>query len=592
MASLNTNLVTSPTSTPPLWHPKPCHAISQLTLSINKRSFHTIRSSSDRDHHNKTNGHDLPPNIARIDRRNMLIGLGGLSTGVAGLSGMDNSHNRLAMAAPIQAPDLTKCGPADLPAGAKPTDCCPPSDLKIIDFQLPPASSPMRVRPAAHLVDKEYIAKYTKAIAMMKALPSNDPRNFTQQANVHCAYCDGAYDQIGFPDLEIQVHNSWLFFPWHRFYLYFNERILGKLIGDPTFALPYWNWDAPNGMRIPSMYTNPSSSLYDKLRDAKHQPPTLVDLDFNGTDPNISDKEQIQSNLTIMYRQVVSNGKTAQLFLGTPYRAGGEPDPGAGSLENVPHGPVHTWTGDRNQPNGENMGNFYSAARDPIFFAHHTNVDRMWTIWSGLGGKRRDFTDPDWLNASFLFYDENAQLVRVKVRDCLDPSLMRFKYQEVDIPWLKAKPTPKRPKGTKPSQELKKKSIKDGFPISLNKVVQVTVKRPKTTRSQKEKEEEEEVLVIEGIELDRDEAVKFDVYVNDEDEATRPDKSEFAGSFVNVPHKHGKKKRKVKTCLRLGITELLEDLGVEDDDEVVVTIVPRSGKKVVSIGGVKIVFAS
>ncbi|OVA00542.1 Tyrosinase [Macleaya cordata] len=346
-----------------------------------------------------------------IDRRNMLIGLGGLY-GVSSLVGVDRS----AMAAPIMPPDLSKCGPADLPAGAAPTNCCPPTDLKIIDFKPPSSSTPLRVRPAAHLVDEAYIAKYTKAIELMKALPDDDPRSFKQQANVHCAYCDGAYDQIGFPDLQIQVHNSWLFFPFHRYYVYFHEKILGSLIGDPTFALPYWNWDgAPDGMKMPSIYANTKSSLYDKLRDAKHQPPTLVDLDYNLVDPNTTPQQQLSSNITIMYRQMVSNGKTALLFLGSPYRAGGQPDPGAGSIENVPHGPVHSWAGDRTQPNVENMGNFYSAARDPIFFAHHANVDRMWTLWKGLGGKRKDFTDPDWLNAAFLFYDENKQLVRVKV---------------------------------------------------------------------------------------------------------------------------------------------------------------------------------
>ena len=67
------------------------------------------------------------------------------------------------------------------------------------------------------------------------------------------------------------------------------------------------------------------------------------------------------------------------------------------------------------QPNFENMGNFYSIARDPIFFLHHANVDRMWSVWKTLGGKRRDFTDTDWLDARFLFYYENAMLIRVKV---------------------------------------------------------------------------------------------------------------------------------------------------------------------------------
>lgn len=284
------------------------------------------------------------------------------------------------MAAPIAPPDLSKCGPANLPAGAVPINCCPPPDTKIIDFELPSSSTPCRVRPAAHLVD-EYIAKYNKAYELMKALPDDDPRSFKQQANVHCAYCDGAYDQAasGFLKMEIQIHGSWLFFPFHRYYVYFHEKILGSLIGDPTFALPFWNWDAPAGMQMPSMFANPDSSLHDKLRDAKHQPPYLLDLNYNLVDSNLPAQQQYTSNLTTMYRQMVSGAKTATLFLGSPYRAGDVANPGAGTLEYVPHGPVHFFAGDRSQPNVENMGNFYSAARDPIFFAHHSNCDRLWT---------------------------------------------------------------------------------------------------------------------------------------------------------------------------------------------------------------------
>ena len=36
------------------------------------------------------------------------------------------------------------------------------------------------------------------------------------------------------------------------------------------------------------------------------------------------------------------------------------------------------------RPNGEDMGNFYSAARGPVFFAHHGNIDRrLWHVWRG-----------------------------------------------------------------------------------------------------------------------------------------------------------------------------------------------------------------
>ncbi|KAL6992611.1 catechol oxidase [Sarracenia purpurea var. burkii] len=530
----------------------------------------------------------------KFDRRNVLIGLGGLY-GAAGFVA-----DPLAFAAPLTAPDLAKCGAADFPAGAKPTNCCPPLSTKITNFKLPPPSSnAIRVRPAAHLAGEEYVAKFSKALELMKALPDDDPRSFKQQANIHCAYCDGAYHQVGFPELDIQVHNSWLFFPFHRYYLYFFEKILGKLIDDPTFAMPFWNWDSPAGMKMPAMYADSKSPLYDALRDAKHQPPKLIDLDYNLTDPNTTDQQQISSNLTVMYRQVVSSGRTSQLFLGSSYRAGDEPDPGAGSLENIPHGPIHIWCGDRTQPNIENMGNFYSAGRDPIFYGHHSNVDRMWTIWKTLGGKRQDFTDPDWLNTEFVFYDENAQLVRVKVKDCLDNKKLGYVYQDVEIPWLKSKPTPRLSKIFKKVKNANiaiaaetSMAAADVFPTKLDRVVKVVVPRPKKSRSKKEKDEEEEILVIEGIEVERDVFVKFDVFVNDEEEAkSGPEKSEFAGSFVNVPHKH-KHHTKIKTRLRLGITELLEEIGAEDDDSVLVTLVPKYGAGDVTIGGVKIEFES
>ncbi|KAJ7968510.1 Polyphenol oxidase [Quillaja saponaria] len=543
---------------------------------------------------------DQETNLDKFDRRDILLGLGG--AGFYGATGLSNGR-LLANAAPISPPDISKCGAADLPEGVAQINCCPPFSSNIIDFKLIPSNAPLRIRPAAHLVDDAYIAKLTKALDLMKALPADDPRSFKQQAAIHCAYCDGAHEQIGFPDLDFQVHDSWLFQPFHRYYLYFFEKILGKLIDDPNFAMPFWNWDSPNGMQIPAIYTNPKSSLHDSLRNANHQPPKLINLDYNGVDETISNDSIVSNNLNLMYRNLVPNARNAKQFLGSPYRAGDEPDPGAGSLENSPHGTVHVWCGDNTQPNHENMGNLYSAGNDPLFYAHHSNVDRLWTVWKTLGGKRKDFTDPDWLNSGFLFYDENANPVRVLVKDCLDSKKLGYVYQDVEIPWLQARPTPRRSKLQRAAQRLGVQkahaavtSRTTKFPLVLDSAISSVVKRPKKSRSKKEKEEEEEVLVIEGIEFERDTPVKFDVYVNDEDDLpSGPDKTEFAGSFVNVPHhkhKHNKNSNKhmknMVTSLGLGLTDLLEDLEVEDDETVVVTLVPRFGKGHVSIKGIKI----
>ncbi|XP_040963813.1 aureusidin synthase [Gossypium hirsutum] len=146
-------------------------------------------------------------------------------------------------------PNMTSCHPS---YGRKDllVDCCPPGfqlPLPFVDFQFPDPQSPLRIHRPAHAVDVDYIAKYDKALSIMKSLPHHDPRSFSRQANLHCLFCTGAYDQQN-SNAPLSIHRTWLFFPWHRMMIYFHERILGSLIGDETFALPYWAWDIPQGM--------------------------------------------------------------------------------------------------------------------------------------------------------------------------------------------------------------------------------------------------------------------------------------------------------------------------------------------------------
>ncbi|KAH6780791.1 hypothetical protein C2S52_012028 [Perilla frutescens var. hirtella] len=510
----------------------------------------------------------------KVDRRNLLLGVGGLY----GATNLISGDAPAALATPISAPDLAKCTRGTNLNLQQPLDvnCCPPPSEKIIDYKLPKVSKP-RVRPAAHLVSKDYIAKYEKATELMKALPADDPRNFMQQANVHCAYCNLTYEQNGDPTKKLQIHFSWLFFPWHRWYLYFYERILAKLIDDPTFALPYWNWDNPPGMPMPAYFAKDNSPLNNAKRNQSHLPtiipPPLADLLYSSkssTDPSII----IPTNLTEMYGEMVRNAVNLEDFYGAPYIVGSDPDPGAGTVERGSHTALHAWVGDPRSPAGEDMGNFYSTGRDPLFFCHHANVDRLWSIWRDLRGSRpKDFPQSDWLDANFLFYDENAQLVRVKVRDTLEDVKMGFTYQKVDLPWLKARPKA-RVKKSKIASTVKapKATEVTAFPVKLDTVIRVL-----------------ELLVIDGIEVDSSKFVRFDVFVNDEDDQPGDviDLAEYAGCYSQVPHKNAVK---VKSKIRLGLTELLEDLDVEDDDQILVSIVPRDGGEDVTIGGVKIIY--
>lgn len=46
-----------------------------------------------------------------------------------------------------------------------------------------------------------------------------------------------------------------------------------------------------------------------------------------------------------------------------------------------------------------------------MFFGHHANVDRMWDIYCSIRDHTPEFKQNDWLEASFIFYDENRQVV-------------------------------------------------------------------------------------------------------------------------------------------------------------------------------------
>lgn len=543
------------------FYPKPSPMIT-----THAKRCHRLRASSQ---------NDTP--AGKVDRRNMLLGIGGLYGATNLIS------NQAAVASPIQAPEIDKCGAAvNLNTPDKDVldiNCCPPYTQTIIDYKLPQFNQ-LKIRHSAHRVPPEYIKKYNAAIAAMKKLPENDPRSFMQQANVHCAYCNGAYNQAG-SSVNLQVHNSWLFFPFHRWYLYFYERILGKLIDDPTFALPFWNWDNPKGMTIPPMFNEEKSAIYDPKRN-QNRLKSVVDLGMtNNTDP----LQLVTNNLTIMHTEMIRGNSTAYDFMGKPYRQGTlEENSGPGASERGSHTAIHVFVGDPREPSGENLGNFYSAGRDPLFYCHHGNVDRMWYLWQQLPSdqiKEKRILDPDFLGAQFLFYDEEARLVRVTVRDAVDTVKMGYDYQRIDLPWLDFRPPPQtaqaKIKRVGASTAPKAENV---FPLKLEKVERFQV-------SKTQKGNVPELLVLENIEVDTSKFLKFDVFINDEDDnAFELDKAAYAGTYAQVPHKSAEKYTKSTISLRL--TDLYKDMDIADDDSVVVTLVPRHHGPGVTIGGIKI----
>lgn len=505
---------------------------------------------------------------------------------------------QLGHGAPIQVPDLRKCSLSTDKSVAGPPEtltlnCCLAVPKKILNFSFHEYASHGHVRRPAHKLSKNYIKKYKKAYKRMKALPSHDPRSFANQAALHCAFCNGAYKQLG-TNITLDVHFSWLFLPWHRWYLYFHERILAKLIGDPTFSLAFWNWDdqQDGGNVIPAMFAKNGSSLYDAKRNPSHLPPYLVRLSKLSNTTNNS--VVINENLNQMYQAMVT-ASTAELFMGKAYRVGVDDTnstvlsaPIGGSVENTIHNAVHFFTGDPRQKLLQDMGTFSTASRDPIFYAHHSNVDRLWDAWTSIpGGRRQPHTDPDFLEAEFVFYDEHANAVKVKVKDALSSEKLGVYYEpvEADKLWLNFSPQSVS-NGTAinitSDEPIIGPASANSTSIELGKKLVAWVKLPSKPSAEflkskgvKTEAELEQVLVIQSVDMPRDTFIELVVFVNmpSADDDTDTSIAEFVGGYSSIAQS-GKPRHTVN--VKLEIRDNLKKIGLQNEEFVLITIVVKA----------------
>jgi tyrosinase len=228
------------------------------------------------------------------------------------------------------------------------------------------------------------IDRLRRAYERFKSL--NDDRSFDFFASLH--------------GLSLPVwceHGTPLFLPWHRAYLYYFELALQSRLGArltkvapqvPEFAnvgLPWWDWASPesHSSGIPDSYAaetanqlpNPlfnsaigacgdgrpymtgvwSSSLLALVRQRLSG--TVTPGDPPTTQRHTDAPDDLPTQATVTNR--ILNQTVFEDF--------------SQALEQA-HNQVHVWVGGA-------MSQVPTAAYDPIFWSHHSMVDRVWYIW-------------------------------------------------------------------------------------------------------------------------------------------------------------------------------------------------------------------
>jgi tyrosinase len=195
------------------------------------------------------------------------------------------------------------------------------------------------------------IAAFGRALSSMMALRDN--RGYAHFASMH-----------GY-SLGLCKHHHPLFLPWHRAYLYMFELALRDI--DSSVSLPWWDWssDVSQQIGIPQAYQGITTlaraavNLDPRTRKrVEQQAPWALDLN----EPVPQTVRNPEPPLGLPTSGDIEKVLTAPSFSDFTLR-----------LEDI-HDGVHGWF-------KGSMALVPFAAYDPIFWAHHAMIDRLWYRW-------------------------------------------------------------------------------------------------------------------------------------------------------------------------------------------------------------------
>jgi N-acetylneuraminic acid mutarotase len=281
---------------------------------------------------------------------------------------------------------------------------------------------------------RKMLAKYARAIELMRELTEYDPHSWTWWWNTHWikgppaflwdysrkkkteviaslppdsqAFAEAVWDGCQahpYNPSDPEQYQQWYFLPWHRLMLYQFEGVIREVLHDEDFSLPYWNpvTGNPDDLSLPAVFRDPGSPLY------------------NGTRwPWVNGGERID----MLYKDWLTlDALNEKLYIDSPTGSlGFNP-----RLDINPHFLTHLAL-------GGDMTDFATVGGDPLFYLHHANLDRIWESWNRLGNSNP--ADPQYLNRTFAFADRSGKRVDPPVSAADRTAQLGYEYDSYATP--------------------------------------------------------------------------------------------------------------------------------------------------------------
>jgi tyrosinase len=200
------------------------------------------------------------------------------------------------------------------------------------------------IRPSAEHAN---VAALEDAYAKMQALSASDNRGWIYWSEFHGF---NRYECWHHARVASDMFPYDLFLPWHRAYLTFFDNAARDQ--NPEAILPWWDWtsDASHEIGLPTAYTSGGLALQTGPMPAVNGEPGRRTRRNPGDPAALPTPEQVNAVLDLTDFRDFSN-----------------------QLQDV-HDAVHGWV-------GGDMGSIGTSAFDPVFWAHHAMIDRLWYLW-------------------------------------------------------------------------------------------------------------------------------------------------------------------------------------------------------------------